>query len=41
MTVYTTFLGEDGSVCVQHEDSAIFQITQQIDAVESVRIFDI
>lgn len=35
VTVYMTFLGEDGSVCVQHEDSAIFQISQKIDAVES------
>ncbi|XP_065941061.1 RING finger protein 17-like [Magallana gigas] len=36
-----TFLGEDGSVCVQHEDSAIFQITQQIDAVESGPVPDL
>lgn len=41
VTVYMTFLGEDGSVCVQHENSAIFQITQQIDVVERGPVPDI
>ncbi|XP_061178264.1 tudor domain-containing protein 7-like [Saccostrea echinata] len=33
VSVYMTYLGDDGSFCVQHEDSAIFDITEIIDIV--------
>lgn len=36
MIVFTTLVGEDGSFCVQHKDSAIFQIEEVIGSVANV-----
>ncbi|XP_062599955.1 tudor domain-containing protein 7-like, partial [Saccostrea cucullata] len=41
VTVYMTYLGDDGSFCVQHEDSAIFEITEKIDIVANGPVPDL
>ncbi|XP_078331753.1 tudor domain-containing protein 7-like isoform X3 [Crassostrea virginica] len=41
MTVFTTLVGEDGSFCVQHKDSAIFQIEEVISSVANSPVPDL